>query len=157
MRRTVFQRKAKERQRRWRKANPEKFRAQSARYRELHPRTPEQVARNIEMNRLWRLKNAARLKRERKEKWAARSAKANAARRAKYALDKGLAERNRARAAAWRAANSNHNRDFYYRRREKFTGNGPWSSRTKRFKRAWRKFTKTCAASRAITNGATQC
>lgn len=149
--RTAAQRKADAaRARRWREANPELHRANSARHRARHPLTAEQRARNAETNRAWRLKNAARLKREQRQHWLARRDEANAARRAKYALDR---DRHRARVAAWKAAHPDHSRQFYHRHREKFTGEGRWSKRAQRLRGAWRKFTQTCAANRRVPRG----
>jgi hypothetical protein len=141
MSRTAAQRKAdKIRSRAWRRANPEQSRAINRRYRAAHPLTPEQLAHKREVNRLWRVKNAAKLKLAQKLRWAEKRSEVNAKRRAKYAADP---IRHRARIAAWKAAHPGHCRKFYHRHREKFTGDGPWASRAKKLKRAWRKFT-TC-------------
>lgn len=148
--RTAAKRKTDaERSRRWRLAHPERARANNAKYRERHPLTAEQRARKSELNRAWRLKNAARIKREHRQRWEERREEINAKRRAKYAANPA---RERERLAAWKAAHPDHNRRFYHRHRESFTGDGRWSKRTKRtnrMKRAWRTFTKTCAATRA--------
>lgn len=153
---TAAQRLAtKLRSRKWRKAHPETGRAYAARYKREHPPTPEQRAKKVENTRAWRLKHAAKLKTYATKRWLEKGPEINARRRAKAATNR---EAERARQAAWRAANPGHSRSFYRRYREKFTGNGPWSARSKRFKRAWRTFTKTCAASRArITQEQIQC
>lgn len=144
---TVRQRKAEmKRARRWRAANPERARQIQANYRARHPLTAEQLARKAEVNRAWRAKNAAKLKREQRAKWVQKAAAANARRRAKYALD---AAKERARVKAWKVAHPEHSRDFYHRNRDKFVGDGRWSSRSRRFNRAWRKFTRTGTHRRA--------
>lgn len=132
----------------WQQANPERARASKAKWRAANPITPETRARNTEINRAWRAKNAAKLKSYNKRRWQAKGEAVNAQRRAQHAADPA---KNRARNAAWKAAHPGDNRVFYHRHREKFTGNGPWSDRSKRIKRAWRKFTDTCAANRAKT------
>lgn len=136
------------RSRKWRAAHPGQSRANNASYRARHPLTPEQRAHKAEVNRAWRAKNAAQLKRYAARRWLERGDAIKAKRRAKYALNP---QAEQARLAAWKAAHPDHNRAFYRRHREKFTGDGQWSKRTQARRRAWRKFTQTCAASRAIT------
>lgn len=143
------------RARRWRKANPEKVRANAARYLAAHPMTPERRARKVANAKAWREKNLAHVKREQAKRWLKSRDEINARRRAKHAADPA---KEIARQAAWKAAHPGHNRAFYYRHREKFTGDGPWSMRAKRLKRAWRKFVHTGAVNRANNQqGQSQC
>lgn len=105
---------------------------------------PRDLARKAESMRLWRQRNKWKIRQYEQDYKARRYRLA----RIRHHAKPEQAAKQAAAAKAWRARNAEWLKNFYRENLHHYTGNGKWSTRSVKGRRALREWAKTMAANR---------